>query len=95
MTPHKHAEIIKAWADGATIEVKKPDGWEIRFNPLWYPDDEYRVRPAPIPDFVKPVFVMNAIDGVYMCEGFHEIPNVEFIFDGATGKLKSVKMLDI
>jgi hypothetical protein len=22
MKPHKHAELIKAWADGATIQVK-------------------------------------------------------------------------
>lgn len=45
-TPHKHAEIIKAYADGAEIQVHHNVGhWTICpmpvFNPLW----KYRIKP--------------------------------------------------
>ena len=48
MKPHKHAELIKAWADGAEIEyydecVKK---WlHICSTPFWSDDLKYRVKP--------------------------------------------------
>lgn len=47
MTPHKHAAVIKAWADGAQIERRTGD--------LWVPmpsihstlyDCEYRIKPT-------------------------------------------------
>jgi hypothetical protein len=42
--PHKHAELIKAWADGAKIEFYDPDGnWYPATNPTWSADTEYRV----------------------------------------------------
>lgn len=45
MKPHKHAELIKAWADGAEIEVKNEDGtWELT-NPIWHPNNIYRIKP--------------------------------------------------
>jgi len=43
---HKHAELIKAWADGAEIEYKSPYGWspiEGR-NPSWLDNSEYRIK---------------------------------------------------
>lgn len=45
--PHKHAEIIKAWADGAQIQFKFKDKW---FDFLgsannWYQCMEYRIKP--------------------------------------------------
>ena len=51
-TPHKHAAVIKAWADGATIECK-PLSPPIHLNwikvvsstPEWRTDWEYRVKP--------------------------------------------------
>ena len=45
--PHKHAELIKAWADGAVIEVKKvvADGWLILKHPQWEPEATYRIKP--------------------------------------------------
>ena len=49
MKPHKHAELIKAWADGATIQMKsKVDGgwWDVPFNnPDWDENYEYRIKP--------------------------------------------------
>jgi hypothetical protein len=45
-TPHKHAEVIKAWADGATIETKWGCGiWEEIERPSFSSDYEYRVKP--------------------------------------------------
>lgn len=49
MKPHKHAELIKAWADGAEIEVKsKLCGWTVIDNPTWG-CGEYRIKPQPKP----------------------------------------------
>lgn len=47
-TPHKHAEIIKAWADGAEIEYKSVSGsWvAVSDNPNWHVWNDYRVKPA-------------------------------------------------
>lgn len=46
--PHKWAKEIKAWADGAEIEVKdiRSDWWTIP-NPQWLEsgDVEYRIKP--------------------------------------------------
>jgi len=49
MKPHKHAELIKAWADGAKIQWKnKVDGYweECYFTPYWKDDCEYRLKPT-------------------------------------------------
>ena len=43
--PHKHAEVIKAWADGASIEVRIPEGsWALATLPSWNEHYEYRVK---------------------------------------------------
>jgi hypothetical protein len=47
---HKHAELIKAWADGAQIQIRlfKSNGevteWE-DCDPCWGDDAEYRIKP--------------------------------------------------
>ena len=59
MKPHKHAELIKAWADGAEIQSKGLIGsptytpvWEDDKNPRWSEYYEYRIKPEPKPDVV-------------------------------------------
>lgn len=51
-TPHKHAEVIKAWADGAQIQFRYPPrypNWaDVDGNPEWYSDMEYRVKPKKV-----------------------------------------------
>lgn len=44
---HKHAELIKAWADGAEIECKfKSGNWRTVEYPDWAnPLEEYRIKP--------------------------------------------------
>ena len=45
MKPHKHCEVIKAWAEGAEVEFRKhpTDDWEVVSRPGWYDFYEYRV----------------------------------------------------
>lgn len=46
--PHVHAELIKAWADGADIQVKLSDRcWLDIDTPLWKLGREYRIKPEP------------------------------------------------
>jgi hypothetical protein len=49
-TPHKHAPVIKAWADGAVIQYKNGFGeWvDVDDNrPAWGNNAEYRIKPEP------------------------------------------------
>lgn len=48
-TPHKHAELIKAWADGAEVQVKDFRArWLNMANPTWHEWNEYRIKPKTI-----------------------------------------------
>ena len=99
MKPHKHAELIKAWADGAEIQISVSKGelWEdARPNFLvWNDEYQYRIKPEPKPDFVG-TFYFN-------CDTMHshiagmkadlEDSNVKLTFDGETGELKSAEVL--
>lgn len=44
--PHKHAEIIKAWADGAEVEFRAHfvERWQDASYPTWHSHYEYRVK---------------------------------------------------
>ena len=46
MKPHKHAELIKQWADGHEIEYLSvsADKWLPCQSPYWADDTEYRIR---------------------------------------------------
>lgn len=109
MKPHKHAALIKAWADGAKIQFRAIpnsgpwlDGNE---NLIWDNWAEYRVKPEPKPDIVA-VGILE-LDGVSkphnrIYPAYHtefrvsehwEADNVRVTFDGETGKLKSAEVL--
>ena len=45
MKPRKHAELIKAWADGAEIEIWSCNDWWHEAEPTWNPKDKYRIKP--------------------------------------------------
>jgi len=61
-TPHKHAELIKAWADGAEIEcrIDEHDSWVQFANPNWNNEFEYRIKPDK-----KPLLVLYACTFIY------------------------------
>lgn len=50
---HKHCEVIKAWADGAEIQMYHPTNmageyrWVDDKTPSWRMSQEYRVKPDP------------------------------------------------
>lgn len=49
-TPHKHADAIKAWADGTVVEVKYTGHTNWGYLPRvpeWFSSAEYRIQPEP------------------------------------------------
>jgi len=95
MKPHKHAELIKAWADGAEIERYDHEykDWLDDEQPIWYEADEYRIKPEPKPDVVEDVFVCKSPMDGYPMMVRHDIPNLRLIFDGESGLFKDAEVL--
>jgi hypothetical protein len=62
MKPHVHAEVIKAWADGAEIEFRhgEYDAWKKVDSPLWNLCTQYRIKPKTV---VKYHGIMQGTDG--------------------------------
>lgn len=95
MKPHKHAELIKAWADGAEIQYKDELGewetWDGYNAPPWYPNEEYRIKPEQKPDVPE-----GLIDPKSYYQGFEDGKNsvlkpepkpdvaMYYIFDGSS-----------
>lgn len=102
-TPHVHATIIKAWADGAQIEVRVGGGgpWcpVCGSYPHWHPGDQYRVKPEPKPDVVLFGCIMMdhpgkaRINTIGADERKLDSDTCMFVFDGETGKLKKAEVL--
>jgi hypothetical protein len=108
MKPHKHAEAIKAWADGETIEMFTADGcWMEVTHPSWMRDMEYRIRKEPKPDIVIEhlVFYNKAISSDanlrdfsvqrWLDDGSHYglLGKFKITFDGETGEVKSAEVV--
>lgn len=102
-TPHKHAELIKAWADGAEIEFYdtryKEHRWKLTGPfPFWQPEVEFRIKPEPKPDMVvygratwAYLDIGPRIHGLGTVQG--TLDNLKLTFECETGQLKSVEML--
>lgn len=98
MKPHKHVELIKAWADGAEIEVLSDNEWHLCTTPIWDANWRYRIKPEPKPDVA---FLFNAhnFDGdktdLPRIVWVDELPaNLRLIWDGVTGKIKSAEVIN-
>jgi len=97
---HKHAELVKAWADGAEIEWRSKqytsNQWYPNYSPNWDDDDEYRLKQKP--DVIRYITVEatlkcgEAFVQVFQ-SGKYLFPNLRLTFDGETGKLKSAEVL--
>lgn len=96
-TPHAHAELIKAWADGAAIQYLYRDGEWVDVGtsgPTWSSLTCYRIKPEPKPDVVKYASVDIATGHQYWVSLIKKPgANVTFTFDGETGKLKSAEVI--
>ena len=89
---HKHAELIKAWADGSEIEVKVNGGWDNAKRPSWSEFTEYRIKPEPKPDVVYYANFRKNLVSAYHIEKLSN-DNLRLTFDGETGELKSAEVL--
>ena len=87
---HKHAELIKAWADGAEIEFKNDFGeWEdTKLNFCWYLDTEYRIKQ----DIIQTTHITIS-ENETVCVHNFRMHNVKFIFDSQTKELKSAEII--
>jgi hypothetical protein len=78
--PHKHAECIKAWADGAEIEVRSDDKdtWETKTMPTWFNCLEYRIKPQP--KIIKAYMHYDGLEELIKEGGFNckDIPHMLF-----------------
>lgn len=98
-TPHKHAELIKAWADGHQIQYRHNGqmGWTSigDYPPEWSLNTEYRIKPEPKPDvsFYARLELDNLPKRVQVMDPDPQLHNVKLTFDGETGELKAAEVL--
>ena len=97
--PHKHSELIKAWADGAKIQYLENGIWaDCHVNgPAWDSTTEYRIKPEPKPDEVFYVSAdLDRVKGGELYSTYYKYvnDNLKLTFDGETGRLKSAEVLE-
>jgi hypothetical protein len=96
MKPHKHAELIKAWADGAEIEYESHGIWVDEAYPDWYPEMQYRIKPEQKPDKWSYLLCSK-----FLWIELSSSPKNKHLWkdvirlkrDGETGKIKSAEVL--
>ncbi len=91
--PHKHAELIKAWADNPLLEfqwrITEKGAWDdVSGQPSWYEHNEYRIKPELKPDIVQEWYVSPNMSTI-----FRDTPNIRLTWD-AEGKLKAAEVLN-
>lgn len=96
--PHKHAEMIKAWADGAEVEWKYHANaeWQLCETPCWREQVEYRIKPEPdVVHYAKATLVEGYfhIKAMLSHEFDAQYDNLKLTFDGDTKKLKSAEVI--
>jgi hypothetical protein len=77
--PHKHKDLIVAWANGAEIEWLDENTWVTARPPEWLENLEYRIKPEMKPD------VVNTYDLRL---------RIRLTFDGETCTLKNAEVLE-
>jgi len=86
----KHADLIKAWADGAKIQVKYETSadWTDIENPRWTKKLEYRIKPKEDEDKTEYYYV-NANTNIYKVSD-SATADFKIIFDGKTRAVKKI-----
>lgn len=107
--PHKHAELIKAWADGAQIEQKwYGDYWDTCDRPDWDEHSQYRLKPEPAKELVLYATVTFTGNGGYdeesdeliddleicSCENVMGSTNLILVFDADTKELNFARIYE-
>lgn len=73
-TPHVHAEVIKAWADGKPVEWRQGSDyeWSYAHSPCWEPGLQYRVKPEEIVDYT--MVLVEGRPGAIFTSTISELP---------------------
>jgi hypothetical protein len=100
MKPHKHAELIKAWADGAEIEFRGVDN---KWRPIeardWDSNFRFRIKPERKPDVLKNFMFVEKMGCAHTFIDVTGLPRnegeqwIRVYMDGETGELKSAEVL--
>lgn len=91
-TPHKHKDLIIAWANGEEIEWFDTASlvWELTTSPVWSEKFEYRIKPKNKEPIVRTMFV----EAKPSFENVYNEPNLRLTFDGESHKLISAEVLN-
>ena len=94
MKPHKHKDLIIAWANGAIIETwsSTENAWHETSDPWWEEYTKYRIKPEPKPDFIEHWYVNATKRELIWSDKVSA--NLRLTFDGETGKLKAAEVLN-
>lgn len=99
---HKHYGLIVAWANGATIQYENKlecqGEWLYFINdPIWNYDLNLRIKPEPKPDEIRyaraSAHDTGAKHTTWWSQSKSGQDNVKAVFDGETGKLKSMEII--
>jgi len=82
-TPHKHAALIHAWADGAEIEYRAAGSaiWMPMPTPQWSLIGDYRIKPDPLK------IAIEALEKIY------KVSTDSWVLDASKEALKQIKEL--
>ena len=83
---HKHAELIKAWADGAQIQVfnDRRMCWEdVAACPYWVDNFQYRIKPEEKKTVVKYLWAIDkgngfALHPFFVADGSIPYPSIRY-----------------
>ncbi len=103
-TPHKYADVIKAWADGHEIEYRMRGSrdWVHLSTPSFDASGEYRVKQEPIPNIIRHIYVGGKFTECVYTTVYHQhqmpiqaVSNhyVKLTFDGTTNELISAEVI--
>ena len=88
--PHKHAEAIKAWADGHEIErfLETGNYWYTTDFPAWDLAAQYRIKQSkPKDKAMEALIVLGHHAGPLLYAAAPDEANCVLVFDGTTNKL--------
>ena len=85
MGKHKHAELIKQWADGAQVQIKMHNGvWLDIDRHHWNVDCEFRIKPAE--KVVRWLWAYKTPEGFYILNRFFTEAEADKWFDNVPHK---------
>jgi hypothetical protein len=98
--PHKHSELIKAWANGAKIQLLGLDQvWVDMEDPSWRSGNTYRIKPEEPKDYKNYCSFLPAKEegfGKAYLTATHTLQDThEVTFSGTTHKVLSVRKIGL